>query len=129
MKAAGLVVVVASLLPFPSLALDSRLAQGLRQLDPATRHEQVCDAEAMARIGKDRNPYRPDRALTGAVRAAKVTGTVLEGTGGAFRSGKEWYRFSFTCRTTPDHMQVLSFAYKIGEKIPESEWEEYGLWR
>ena len=31
--------------------------------------------------------------------------------------------------TAPDHMQVLSLRYKIGDKIPEEEWAQYNLYR
>jgi hypothetical protein len=40
----------------------------------------------------------------------------------------QWYPFSFTCRTSPDHMQVQSFGYQIGEPIPQEKWEKSGLW-
>jgi len=26
-------------------------------------------------------------------------------------------------------MKVLSFEYQTGKAIPESKWEDYGLWR
>jgi hypothetical protein len=49
--------------------------------------------------------------------------------GAAFRSRKKWYRMSYTCKTTADHMKVLSFDYKIGPEIPEEKWSAYGLWK
>ena len=52
----------------------------------------------------------------------------MSGTGGAFKSKGQWYQFSFSCRPRPDHMQVQSFSYQIGEPIPQEEWEENGLW-
>ena len=39
----------------------------LRQLDPDARFEQVCDLEAMKRIGKDKT-YRPERSMVSALR-------------------------------------------------------------
>jgi hypothetical protein len=111
-----------------SFAADGRVAAMLRGLDPATRFEQACGIEAMSRIKKEAAPYRPDRAITDAVSEAKVKGDTMEGSGGAFRSGGKWYQFSFTCKASPDRMNVVFFSYKIGSAIPEGKWEEYGLW-
>jgi len=52
----------------------------------------------------------------------------MSGTGGAFRSKGKWYQFSFTCETDADHMNVRTFSFKIGEPIPEEQWEPHGLW-
>ena len=60
---------------------------------------------------------------------AKIDGDKMTGDGAAFRSRNEWYQFSFNCVTTPDRMKILSFDYKVGEKIPEEKWEKFGLWR
>jgi hypothetical protein len=117
------------LVPAPAVALDARFAAALKKLDPQTRLEQVCDLEAMSRISRDSNPYRPDRAKTDVLSHPKHTGDTVTGSGGAFRSKGKWYAFSFTCKGTPDHMNVVSFTYKIGAPIPESKWAALGLWR
>lgn len=118
------------LLPATSVsAMDARFAASLKKLDPQTRLEQVCDLEAMSRIGRDAKTYRPDRAKTDVVSHPVHSGHTVTGKGGAFRSKGRWYAFSFTCKGTPDHMTVLSFSYKIGEPIPESKWAALGLWR
>jgi len=112
-----------------SLAMDPRFAASLKKLDPDTRLEQVCDLEAMNRIAKDPNPYRPDRAKTDVISHPSHRGDTVTGKGGAFRSKGRWYSFSFTCKGSPDHMSVQAFSYKIGDPIPESKWAAYGLWR
>jgi hypothetical protein len=123
-------VLIAMLVPATSvLAMDARFAASLKKLDPQTRLEQVCDLEAMNRIDRDANPYHPDRAKTDVVSHPVHTGDTVTGKGGAFRSKGRWYSFSFSCKSTPDHMKVLSFSYKIGEPIPESKWAALGLWR
>ena len=99
----------------------------LKQLDPDARFEQVCDLEAMKHISKDKT-YRPERSMVSALSHPKVANATMSGTGGAFKSNGQWYQFAFTCRTSPDHMQVLSFSYKVGEPIPQGEWEKNGLW-
>ena len=108
-------------------AIDSRVERMLQQLDPDARFEQICDLEAARRISEDRS-YRPERAVVSALGEPKVANATMTGSGGAFKSKGQWYQFSFTCRTSPDHMQVLSFSYRIGEPIPPERWEKSGLW-
>jgi hypothetical protein len=123
------VFALALLAPVTTLASasDPKVERMLKQLDPDARFEQICDLEAMQRIGKDK-AYRPERTIVSALADPKVSDTTMSGSGGAFKSKGQWYRFSFTCRTSPDHMQVVSFSYQIGEPIPPGEWEKNGLW-
>jgi Domain of Unknown Function (DUF930) len=108
-------------------AIDAKVERMLKQLDPDARFEQICDLEAMQRIGKDKT-YRPERTIVSALADPKVADATMTGAGGAFKSKGQWYQFSFTCKTSPDHMQVLSFSYQIGEPIPQEQWEKNGLW-
>ena len=108
---------------------DAKFEAMLKRIDPADRLEQICDYAAADRIGRDKNPYHPDRAVIDSISAAKINGDTVQGSGGAFRSGGQWYQFSFTCKTTPDRLKILSFDYRVGEKIPEDKWIGYGLWR
>ena len=101
----------------------------LKRIDPEDRLEQICDFAAADRIGRDKNPYHPDRAVIDSISAPKIVGDTVQGSGGAFRSGGQWYQFSFTCKTTPDRLKILSFDYRVGEKIPEDKWDGYRLWR
>ena len=130
MKTAAVALIIALFAGIaPCAAMDPRFAASLKRLDPATRLEQVCDLEAMNRIGRDANPFHPDRAKTDVLTHPVHAGDMVKGTGGAFRSKGKWYAFSFTCKGSPDHMRVLSFSYKIGRLIPEEKWASYGLWR
>ena len=108
-------------------ANDPKVERMLQQLDPDARFEQICDLEAAKRIGKEK-PYRPERAIVSALGEPKVAATTMSGRGGAFKSKGQWYQFSFSCQTSPDHMQVLSFSYQVGEPIPPEQWEKSGLW-
>jgi hypothetical protein len=110
-------------------AADKRFEAMLRRLDATTRLEQICDYEAMRRIRRDPNRYRPDRVVANAVSQPAIDGTVITAPGSAFRSKGKWYRFSFTCKTSPDRMKVLNFHYQLGAEIPEEKWTAYGLWR
>jgi len=109
-------------------AANNRFERSLRALAPSARLEQICDYTAMLQI-RAAGEHRPDRAVGYAISAGKVTGETLVADGAAFRSRKKWYRLSYTCKTTPDRMKVLSFDYKVGPEIPEAKWSEYGLWK
>ena len=108
-------------------AIDAKVERMLKQLDPDARFEQICDLEAARRISEDKS-YRPERAVVSALGEPKVANATMTGSGGAFKSKGQWYQFSFTCKTSPDHMQVLSFSYRVGEPIPPERWEKSGLW-
>jgi hypothetical protein len=109
-------------------AADSRFIASLGKLDPQTRLEQVCDLAAVNHIGLNGKLPKPDRAKSNVITPPRHHGDTIEGTGGAFRSGGKWYAFSFKCRASPDHLNVLSFTYRAGAMIPKSKWPEYGLW-
>lgn len=110
-----------------ALKLDPRAYRGLRKLDPDVRLEQVCDIEAMERIRRE-SAFIPDRAKSYVISAPQHHGDTMEAPGAAFRSGGNWYRFSFSCTGAADHLDVLSFSYKLGPLIPKSEWDGYALW-
>lgn len=109
-------------------AADARLEASLLRLEPETRLEQVCDIAVMQRIRGDASPYRPDKVLAGARAEPRLVGDTLDSVGGAFRSGGQWYKLTFECQATPDRMRVLSLSYSIGAQIPESDWEDFGLY-
>ena len=111
------------------LQAKDHIASSLLRLDPTERLLQVCDLEAMRRIGGRRTAISPDRAVVGAVSAPTINGDSAQGSGGALRSKGRWYHFTFTCRTAPDHMRVLSFEYELGGEIPEQKWSQFGLWK
>ncbi len=126
--AAALALAALPLLTNSAAALEAAIVKGLRELDLGARLEQRCDYEAMTRIAKDNKHYRPERVVAGATADPKVDENSIEGSGAAFRSKGKWYRLSYDCKTSADHMDVLDFSYKIGDAIPEADWEKYGLW-
>ncbi len=111
------------------VSIEPGIEDMLKRIDAADRLEQVCDYAAAKRIGRDKNPYHPDRAVINSIAPFKVEGDTIKGQGGAFRSRGQWYQFSFTCETSPNHLKILFFDYRVGEKIPEDKWDDYGLWR
>ncbi|ATQ69064.1 DUF930 domain-containing protein [Methylosinus trichosporium OB3b] len=112
-----------------SFADDARTRASLQRLDLQMRLEQVCDLEAMERIGHETSLYRPDRAKSDVISHPKHLGDILSASGAAFRSGGRWYALSFICKASADHLKVLTFDYRIGDVIPEAKWTDYGLWR
>jgi hypothetical protein len=116
----------------PAIAQDKKQKQLegiLKRMDPITRLEQVCDAAAMARIARDNREFRIDRSVVSALEEPRAKGDTLTGKGAAFRSKGKWYRYSFTCQTTPDRLRVIAFEYKLGDEIPEAQWSQYGLYQ
>jgi Domain of Unknown Function (DUF930) len=113
----------------PANAVDPRFLASLGRLDSATRLEQICDLEAMSRIGQANRAYRVDRAKSNVLSAPKHLGDTLIATGAAFRSSGKWYQLSYTCKASPDHTRVLSFTHQVGNPIPPSKWQSDGLWR
>jgi hypothetical protein len=129
MRRLGLVIGAAVVVTAQAAAADARFEKSLQKLDPATRLEQICDYTAMMQIRKDDKNYRPDRALANAMADANVSNDTIKAPAGAFRSGGKWYRLTYSCTASPDHLKVISFRYTIGPEIPETQWAAYGLWR
>ena len=67
-------------------------------------------------------------ASTRTTQEPKVAGNEIRTRGGVFRSDGQWYHVAYKCVTAPDHMQVLSLRYKIGDRIPKDEWDQYNLY-
>jgi hypothetical protein len=109
--------------------MDPRFLASLKRLDAETRLDQVCDYEAMFRLGHDHNNLHPDRAKAEVISKPIRTRNSVRATGGAVRSKGQWYVLSYACETTSDQMTVTSFSYQVGELIPPSDWSKYGLWR
>jgi hypothetical protein len=108
-------------------ANDARFFKSLQRLAPNERLEQLCDYTAMTQIRKDARNFRPERAVAGAGADVKMKNDTIEATSGAFRSRGKWYALTYSCSTTPDRLQVVSFRYTIGAEIPQEKWAAYGL--
>ena len=128
MKQFVCVVCLVAFFPAVASAKNGRIERSLLELEPMTRMEQVCAIETMSRVNKDKNPFRPDRAMINALSNPVLNGDTVTGNGGAFRSKGKWYQYSFTCTMAADQLSVSAFSYKIGEPIPEDRWETYGLY-
>ena len=58
---------------------------------------------------------------------AIASGLMVTAMGGAFRSRRQWYRVSFECIAAPGLDGVTAFSFKLGELIPEADWEAHNL--
>jgi Domain of Unknown Function (DUF930) len=109
--------------------MDSRFLASLKRLDPETRQDQVCDYEAMLRLGRELHGFHPDRAKAEVISKPIRTSHSVKAAGGAFRSAGHWYVLAYDCETSSDQMKVTSFSYQVGKLIPPSDWPKYGLWQ
>ena len=113
----------------PAAAFSASLTRQLKELSGTTRFVQACSLQALIEISKDRNGYRPSHAPVDALSQPRIKGDTMTGGGGAMRSRDKWYQYSFVCVTTPDHLRVTSFRYKIGKPIPKAQWASYHLYQ
>lgn len=88
---------------------------------------QLCNIEALEQIRLAAPQYDPDTMVSYAMATPITSGLLLTALGGAFRSRRQWYNVAFECEASPTLDGVTSFSFKLGELIPESEWEEHYL--
>jgi hypothetical protein len=114
----------AQLLQSPEMAT---VREGLRTVASSERVIQLCNIEALEQIRLAAPHYEPDTLVSYAMSNPIQAGLVLTAAGGAFRSRRQWYNVSFKCVAAPTLDGVTSFLFKLGDAIPESEWEEHYL--
>ncbi|PDT05759.1 hypothetical protein CO666_03935 [Rhizobium chutanense] len=104
-----------------------RAREALRGLAGGERNLQLCDLEAMEQVRRARPDMRPDALAPYAMAAEKVRGNSVEVRGGAFRSQRKWYNIQFKCGLDAGSGKVVSFAFLLGDAIPQAEWQEHDL--
>lgn len=114
----------AAMLTRPDMA---SVRRGLRTLASSEKVVQLCNIEALEQIRLAAPQYDPDTMVGYAMADPVSTGLMLTAMGGAFRSRRQWYNVSFTCTAAPTLDGVTSFSFKLGDAIPESEWEAHDL--
>jgi hypothetical protein len=112
-----------------ALGYASTLEEALKKLGPEERAHQACVIKGLDTLRRDRHLPQADRLKTGIAGAAVFDGTVVTAKGGAVRAKGHWYALKFICNVTNDQMKATSFTYELGQEIPETKWEAYGLWR
>jgi hypothetical protein len=121
--------VLAALLLGPLAVEAGSIEQQLAKLDPEERAHQVCVIKGIDTIRREGKLPKADRLKTSITGRAAFTGTQVATKGGAVRAKSHWYGLKFKCDVTPDQMKALTFTYEIGAEIPETKWEDLGLWR
>jgi hypothetical protein len=114
----------ATLLQQPDMA---SVRRGLTTLASSEKVTQLCNIEALEQIRLAAPHYDPDTLVSYAMSQPISSGLMLTALGGAFRSRRLWYGISFECVAAPTLDGVTSFSFRLGEPIPESEWEEHFL--
>lgn len=127
MKKLLLLAAVALLSASSAQALEPRIIKQLNALAPQERREQRCDMEAMSRI-RQSGDYRPDKVIAYAFGDTIAKGNLVRAPGAVFRSSGEWYRLKFDCETGEKGLEVRTFGYKIGSKVPREQWEKHNLY-
>jgi hypothetical protein len=98
----------------PLLAVDERLIQ-------------LCNIEAMEQVRLAEAKLVPEAVVAYAMADMEMGRYTLFARGGAFRAGRHWYNIAYKCTAQPDFGGVTSFAFKVGEEIPENEWASHNL--
>ncbi|MFD1746601.1 DUF930 domain-containing protein [Rhizobium helianthi] len=109
-------------------ALDSNIIRQLDRLTPDERREQRCDIEAMSRIAKQGDGFKPDKVIAYTFGDTEEKNGLLRAPGAVFRSAGDWYRLRYKCKTAKDGITIQSFDYKVGSKIPREDWSKHYLY-
>jgi len=112
----------------PSYAIDASVIRQLNKLAPEERLEQRCDIEAMERIAKDQKGMKPDKVIAYAFGDPEVGKDSIKAPGAVFRSGGDWYRLRYKCQIASSSLGIRTFDYKVGDKVPESQWAKHYLY-
>ncbi|WP_246697321.1 DUF930 domain-containing protein [Rhizobium sp. G21] len=122
MNICRMAALAASLLaPLSAHAIDQKMLSQIKRLAPRDQLEQRCDTEGMAKV-------KGDKVIAYTFSDPHYRKAHIDAPGAVFRRNGEWYRLSYSCTTSPDHVAVISFKYKIGSRVPREEWEQYQLY-
>nr|WP_185969905.1 DUF930 domain-containing protein [Rhizobium straminoryzae] len=128
-RSTSLAAVLLAVVPaLPAQAIDNRIVRQLDALTPEERREQRCDIEAMNRIARESEGFRPDKVIAYTFGDTVEKGDLIRAPGAVFRSRGDWYRLRYKCQTANDGLEVKSFDYKVGSKVPREQWEQYYLY-
>ncbi|MAS03268.1 MAG: hypothetical protein CL534_00970 [Ahrensia sp.] len=125
--AAALALALTGLTATPTLAITPQMISSLKQMDPQTRLEQRCDIAALETIARDSKRFKPDKVIAYAFSDPKFDADTVTAKGAAFRSGGEWRRLSYVCKTGPERIELKSFEYTIGDVVPRENWDAHYL--
>lgn len=87
------------------------------------RISQLCATELREQLRHATPKYSPELLPAFRLRF----GNVLDVPKAAFRTRRDWYDLSFRCEVDEPATRVLSFAFKVGDRVPQSEWKARGF--
>ena len=102
-------------------AIDSKTAAFLKRLLPVDQLEQRCDIEAMDKLAAD-------KVVAYTFAPPRRTEVSIVADGAVFRKKGEWYRLSYSCTTSANHLSVVSYQFTAGERIPHADWTRLNLY-
>ncbi|MER8725984.1 DUF930 domain-containing protein [Mesorhizobium sp. M1027] len=109
---------------FSQAATDDPIATtAMKNVPRAVRIGQLCNTELAQQLVHASPPYFPDSLLEYRLKA----GTVMNVASAPFPANGQWYDLSFRCEVDPDATKVVSFAFRVGNPVPRSEWKRRGL--
>jgi len=114
----------ASILREPGM---EHIRKAMGTLADSERIVQLCNIEGLEQIRRAAPSYDPDTLVPYAMADTTAAGFTITATGGAFRSRRKWYGISFRCTAAADYSGVTQFAFRLGDPIPEDQWEEHNL--
>ena len=98
-------------------------AQTVANIPRPVRAGQLCLTELRAQLLNGSPPYFPDLLPS----EFRNDGKTVDIPKTAFRAGGQWYDLGYRCAVDADALRVVSFAFRVGEAIPRSEWKRRGL--
>ncbi|MBO9125712.1 MULTISPECIES: DUF930 domain-containing protein [unclassified Rhizobium] len=117
----GLALFAICALSTDALALDGRTIAQIKKLTPVDQLDQRCDIEAMDRL-------QADKVISYTFSHPKRTAVHVDADGAVFRRNGNWYRLSYACTTSPDHLSIVAFSFKRGAIIAHKDWTRYYLY-
>lgn len=117
----GLALFAACIVSTSAMALDSKTISQIEKLTPVDQLDQRCDIEAMDRL-------QADKVISYTFSHPKRTAVHVDADGAVFRRNGHWYRLSYACTTSPDHLKILAFTFKRGIMIAHKDWTRYYLY-
>ncbi len=110
-----------------ALPMNAETVAKLGTLAPSERIEQICNLEGMEQVAAANQNFAPEMVVAYAMGDTQTIGNVLKADGAALQSRGKWYNFRYSCEVSGEPPEIVSFAFKIGEAIPEQEWAEHYL--
>mgnify|MGYP000872079098 CR=1 FL=1 len=107
----------------PAATGESQAVTAMGDLPRSVRGSTLCVSELREQLLHHAPPYFADLLPSSPLGK----GNVIDVPDVAFRSNGQWRDLSYRCEVDADATRVVSFAFRIGEVIPPSEWRRRGL--